>query len=188
MEGVDASREMLAKLFEKAPSAKATCSDILRFMPSHPYDYACIASSSMSHFTDAETRRSVLSHIRSLLKPGGIFAFGVDTLRERQLDPPAYQLGACVSLDSERSLMLEIENTYIEQSRTQLSFGIYKLWHRGRVVRQEEMDFRTHLYDFGEMEALLHAKRFKDVMTYRDYAKSAALDASSATFLFECRA
>lgn len=54
------------------------------------------------------------------------------------------------------------------------------------LLPEEFMDFQTHLYSFGEMEAYLEEAGFKVEAVYSDYSKHAAEDDSCEMFLFEC--
>lgn len=50
--GIDSSKEMLGKLKQKAPNAKAICADIREYSPQGHFDYIFISSGSVSLFTD----------------------------------------------------------------------------------------------------------------------------------------
>ena len=81
--GMDLSKEMLAKLKEKAPEAKVVRGDILEFDSEQRYDYIFISSGSVSLFTDMELCKAILLKMKYLLKKGGKFVFAVDTIADR---------------------------------------------------------------------------------------------------------
>ena len=57
-----------------------------------------------------------------------------------------------------------------------------------QILQSERMDFQTHLYKLGEMEALLSETGFSDIKTYRSFSRKKAVDNACEMFLFECRA
>lgn len=48
------------------------------------------------------------------------------------------------------------------------------------------MDFQTHLYELGEMEAILEEIGFTEVAVYASFAKDAAKTNDAEMFLYEC--
>ena len=59
--------------------------------------------------------------------------------------------------ENERGIWLtpERKNHYDETSQTQFSPSIYELYNGAELLQSESMDFQTHLYRYGEMEAYL---------------------------------
>ena len=57
--GMDLSTEMLAKLKEKAPDARAVQGDVLEYEPEKKFDYIFISSGSVSLFTDMQGSSSL---------------------------------------------------------------------------------------------------------------------------------
>lgn len=53
-------------------------------------------------------------------------------------------------------------------------------------MKQEEMDFQTHLYELGEMEAILQEIGFTEVTVYSSFAKDLAKSNEAEMFLYEC--
>ena len=48
-----------------------------------------------------------------------------------------------------------MKNHYDEKAQTQFSPSIYELYNGAELLQSESMDFQTHLYRYGEMEAYL---------------------------------
>ena len=48
------------------------------------------------------------------------------------------------------------------------------------------MDFQTHLYRYGEMEAYLRECGFKNISTYSNCQKELAVDDKRGMFIYEC--
>ena len=69
--GMDLSTEMLAKLKEKAPDARAVQGDVLEYEPEKKFDYIFISSGSVSLFTDMQLCRKILLKMKRLLRKGG---------------------------------------------------------------------------------------------------------------------
>ena len=184
--GVDLSAEMLEKLLEKAPDANVVCKDIVQYAPEQRFDYIFISSGSVSLFTDMDLCKAVLKRMKELLMPGGKFVFAVETIADRCAEDGEYREDVSVRTEEGLRLCLRTRNHYDEESRTQFSPGIYELYDGETLLQEEFMDFQTHLYSFGEMEAYLEEAGFKVEAVYSDYSKHVAEDDSCEMFLFEC--
>lgn len=184
--GVDLSGEMLEKLRQKAPDAKAWQADLIEHRFGEQYDYIFISSGSVSLFTDPGVCKAVLRKLKELLLPGGKLVFAVDTVANRCPDDEDYRATVSVKTAEGLALVLKSKNYYDEQSQTQFSPGIYELYRGEELLQSEPMDFQTHLYRFGEMEELLGEIGFGTVRTYCSFAKEIAANDSCEMFLFEC--
>lgn len=184
--GIDSSKEMLGKLKQKAPNAKAICADIREYSPQGHFDYIFISSGSVSLFTDMGLCKTILTALKEMLSPKGKLVFAVDTIANRCPDDSDYKLSLSVKTKEGFDLILKSKNLYDEQSRTQFSPGIYELYNGTELLRSERMDFQTHLYTFGEMEQYLKEMGFKDVKTYSSFQKEIAANSECEMFLFEC--
>lgn len=173
-------------LHEKAPGADVVCADITQYAAKQRFDYIFISSGSVSLFTDMELCKAVLKKMKELLLPGGKFVFAVETIADRCAEDGEYREDVSVRTEEGLRLCLRTRNHYDEESRTQFSPGIYELYDGETLLQEEFMDFQTHLYSFGEMEAYLEEAGFKVEAVYSDYSKHAAEDDSCEMFLFEC--
>lgn len=185
--GVDRSGEMLAKLREKAPGARAVQGDLADYAPGERYDYIFIPAGSVSLFTDMDQCRAALAGLRGLLAPGGRLVFAVDTVANRCPDDGDWRLDAEVEAGAGQCLRLHTKNRYDPRTQTQFSPGRYTLCAGERVLREEFMDFQTHLYRFGEMEAELAKLDFIQVRTYSAFDRTPAAGDGDGMFLFDCR-
>lgn len=186
IQGLDLSKEMLAKLKEKAPDAKVVQGDILEYDPEEKFDYIFISSGSVSLFTDMKLCEKMIYKMKSLLKKGGKFVFAVDTVADRCPDDSDYQTSVTVKTKEGFDLILKTKNYYEEKTQTQFSPGIYELYDRTKLLQQEKMDFQTHLYKLGEMEMLLQDIGFTDITVYSSYDKIIAENDQTEMFLYEC--
>lgn len=184
--GIDMSREMLAKLTEKAPSAKVVQADILAYDPGRKFDYIFISSGSVSLFTDMAVCKKVLQSMKNLLNSGGKFVFAVDTVFNRCPDKTDYQTAISVKTKEGFDLILKSKDCYDEETKTQFSPGIYELYDGEKLLQQEHMDFQTHLYAFGELEPLLRDIGFTKITAYSSFDKEIARDDQAEMFLYEC--
>lgn len=184
--GVDLSGEMLEQLKRKVPGAKAAQADLTEYDPGEKFDYIFIPSGSISLLTDLDVCKKALRRLKELLAEGGRLVFAVEALGCRCPDDEEYQISASVKTREGLDLLLRTRNYYEEQSQTQFSPGIYELYRSGELLRQEHMDFQTHLYRFGEMEALLREAGFSSVVTYASFQKEIAADDRCEMFLLEC--
>ena len=186
MTGVDNSAEMLDKLKQKAPSASVALSDLETYRTEERYDYMFISSGSVSLFTDMQVCKAVLQNLKDLLKPGGIFVFAVDTIADRCPDDEAYRVNISVKTKENHDLVLKTKNCFDESTCTQFSPGIYELYDGNRLLQSEKMDFQTHLYKQGEMEAVLREIGFADVKVYSSFRKEPVVSDRAEMFLYEC--
>ena len=184
--GMDLSKELLAKLKEKAPEAKVVRGDILEFDSEQRYDYIFISSGSVSLFTDMELCKAILLKMKYLLKKGGKFVFAVDTIADRCPDDSDYKISISVKTKDGYDLILKNKNFYDENTQTQFSSSIYELYNEIELLQREEMDFQTHLYQLGEMEQYLQNVGFTNVKVYSSYEKTIAENNQAEMLLYEC--
>lgn len=184
--GMDLSEEMLDKLRRKAPGAKVVRADIAEYFSAEPFDYIFISSGSVSLFTDIGLCKRILTKLRKLLAPEGKLVFAVDTVAGRCYDDDDYKVAVSVKTKKGFDLVLKSRNYYDARSQTQFSPGIYELYDGEKLLQSEPMDFRTHLYKFGEMEKYLKEAGFGKVTTYSSFQKEPAVDDRCEAFLFEC--
>lgn len=187
IKGMDNSQEMLEKLKEKAPDAQLWQSDLETFETADRFDYIFISSGSVSLFTNMDDCRRMLRKMRTLLKPGGVFVFAVDTVFDRCPEDADYKVAVSVKTDVGDRIDLRSKDHYDEVTQTQYSPAYYELYHKDELVRSEKMDFQTHLYKLGEMEKLLADAGFEHVKVFANYNKDIATDNQTEMFLFECR-
>ena len=184
--GMDLSEEMLDKLRRKAPGAKVVRADVAEYFSAETFDYIFISSGSVSLFTDIGVCKRILKKLRGLLAPKGKLVFAVDTVACRCSDNADYKIAVSVKTEEGFDLVLKSRNRYDAGSQTQFSPGIYELYDGGKLLQSEQMDFRTHLYKFGEMEKYLKEAGFGKVTTYCSFQKEPAVDDRCEAFLFEC--
>lgn len=184
--GTDRSEEMLEKLRQKAPHARVVQADILDYAPGEAFDYIFISSGSLSLFTDLSLCGRILRKMKTLLRPGGDFVFAVDTVTARCPEDAAERLAISVKTAQGYDLLLKNRNHYEESSRTQFSPGVYELYDGNRLLRQERMDFQTHLYAFGEMDLMLREAGFTRIAVYSAFDKTPAADDKSEMLLYAC--
>ena len=184
--GIDLSKEMLAKLKEKAPNAKVIQEDMLKYDSAEKFDYIFITSGSVSLFTDLKMCKTILKKIKGLLKEVGKFVFAVDTVADRTCNDLDYKISMSVKTKEGYDLILKSKNYYDKNTQTQFSPGIYELYHENLLLQQEEMDFQIHLYKLGEMEVILHDIGFTKVNVYSSYDKAIAENNQAEMFLYEC--
>lgn len=184
--GVDFSVEMLEKLKLKAPEADVEYADIAEYTTTDRFDYIFISSGSVSLFTDMNLCQKILKKIKGLLAPAGKFVFAVDTIAAKCLDNDDYETSVSVKMKNGFDLVLKTKNYFDAQQQIQFSPGIYELYDRNNLLKSEHMDFQTHLYKFGEMEAYLKEAGFTEIKTYSSFEKEITIDDCCDMFLFEC--
>lgn len=186
IKGLDNSSEMLGKLCEKRPDAVVFKSDIESFETDERFDYIFISSGSVSLFTDMQSCKSILRKMKSLLKAGGKFVFAVDTVFDRCEECDEYKTSVSVKTKDGFDLLLKSKAHYDENTHTQFGPAVYELYNGDKLLQSEKMDFQTHLYELGEMEAILSEIGFNNVKVYSDFDKNVAVDNNTEMFLFEC--
>lgn len=108
--GMDLSGEMLAKLKQKAPDAKAIQADIIDYAVQEQFDYIFIPSGSVSLFTDMGMCQRILQKMKELLAPGGKFVFAVDTVFDRCEEDGDYKVNVSVKTKEGYDLLLKGKN------------------------------------------------------------------------------
>lgn len=186
IKGVDNSREMLEKLLEKAPDAAVVQSNIEDYRTTERFDYIFISSGSVSLFTDMSLCKAILTKMKELLKKDGKFVFAVDTVASRCPDREAYSTDTAVDIEENSRLVIQSKSYYDEATRTQFCPSIYELYHNGTLLQQEQMDFQIHLYELGEMDAILQEIGFQKVKVYSSFAKEIAKTNQTESFFYEC--
>ena len=184
--GIDLSKEMLEKLRQKAPSAKVKQADIINYTTQEKFDYIFIPSGSISLFTDMNICRRILNKMKELLIAGGRFVFAVDTIFNRCTEDGEYKVIVSVKTKEGYDLILKEKNHYDEINQTQFSPSIYELYNGDKILRSENMDFQTHLYQYGEMDKYLSECGFINISTYSDYQKTQAVSDKCEMFIYEC--
>ncbi len=185
--GMDLSAEMLDRLRQKAPEARAIQANLIGYRTDERYDYIFIPSGSIVLFTDLTLCREILTALRGMLREDGVLVFSVDTVASRSPDDAEYREDIRVQTPEGLTLTLRTKHRYDPDTQTQFSPEIYELFDGGRLLRQEEMDFQTHLYRPGEMEELLQAAGFTRVVCYASHRKEAFTGGCPEMLLYECR-
>lgn len=178
---------MLTKLKEKTPEATVVQADILKFETDERYDYIFTSSGSVSLFTDLNLCKKILSKLKELLKPEGVFVFAVDTIANQCKNDDDFKTLVQVKTKDQYDLVLKTKDYFDESTQTQFMPSIYELYDGDQLLQKEMMDFQTHLYAFGEMEAILNDIGFKSVKTYNSFEKDLATSNHDEMFLYECK-
>lgn len=186
--GVDASEHMLNVLRHKAPLAKVIHKDILKFTSPTLFDYIFISSGSVSLFTNIDECQTILTKLKTLMSDQGVLVFAVDSIANIQKQETDYTLKAQELTKDGHILKFYSKDQYDSASQTQFMHSIYELCDRksNRVIQTEYMDFQTHLYAFGQMEAWLTKMGFSKVNSYQNFNKVKATGNDNEMFLFEC--
>lgn len=184
--GVDASKEMLHKLYLKAPNAKVIESDIYEFNSKQKFDYIFIPSGSISLFTDIVYCKKILNKLKQMLSLGGKLVFAVDTILTKNLNNNEYKISASVKTKEGFDLILKNKSFYDERSHVQFYPSIYELYDGDVLLKSEYMDFRIYLYEYGEMDLYLQDIGFSEINAYSSFDKKIAINNNSEIFLYEC--
>ena len=184
--GIDLSQEMLQKLIKKQPNATVIQADLLEYSSEEKFDYIFITSGSVSLFTNINLCKKILSMLKMMLASNGKLVFAVDTVANICQEDTEYRINVVKETKDGHKLILKTKNHYDVQSQTQFSPGIYELYDGDTLVQNEQMDFQTHLYKFGEMEQYLNEIGFSKIKTYSSFSKEIATSDKDEMFLFEC--
>ena len=186
--GMDASAEMLSRLLIKAPQACVIESTIQEFETDSKYDLIMITSGSVSLITDKELCVDVLANLRTMLTAGGMLVFAVDTVASIEEYICHYEPREKVTTEEGYDLILKTKTWYEEKTQTQMLPSVYLVEKNGQLLHIETMDYRLHLYRFGEMEQMLKEAGFKSVKTFSSFDRTPASSDNDPMFIFECRA
>jgi SAM-dependent methyltransferase len=157
---------------------------------SGPFDLIIVPFNSLAYLTDAADRRACLRAVRSLLAPGGRFAFDLvapryDFLAEAvggssplrvDADHPAAEAGVARFLRS-------YTDSYDPSSQTLRSTNRYEIFYEDGRVEHRIADLDWHIYFPEELELLLSSCGLDVVERYGDYSRS-PWDAASRRYLW----
>jgi SAM-dependent methyltransferase len=194
--GVDNSEPFLARLRTRVDgSALPTKVEIVHGSMQAPpvegpFDLIAVPFNSLAYLTERADRVACLRAARSLLAPGGRFAFDVvapryDFLSEAVLpcppvrvdaDHPAAELGVSRFLRS-------YTDTYDAATQTLRSTNRYEIFYADGRVEHRIADLDWHIYFPDELELLLEACGFEVAERYGDYARG-PWTASSRRYLW----
>jgi SAM-dependent methyltransferase len=144
-----------------------------------PFDLIAVPFNSLAYLTSRESRIACLRAVRSLLAPGGRFAFdlvaprydflaegigGLPPLRV-DADHPAPENGVARFVRS-------YTDTYDRASQTLRSTNRYEIHHEDGRVEHRISDLDWHIYFPDELELLLESAGLTVVERYGDYSRS----------------
>jgi SAM-dependent methyltransferase len=154
------------------------------------FDLIAVPFNSLAYLTSRSDRLACLRAVRSLLAPGGRFAFDVvapryDFLSEAVLPCPPVRVDADhPAPDHGVSRFLRTyADTYDPATQTLHSTNRYEIFHEDGRVEHRIADLDWHIYFPDELELLLESCGFEVSERYGDYGRG-AWDAASKRYLW----
>jgi len=171
IEGFDISAEMLSRckqaLLKTGNNNKLMQASFKTYNSLHKFDYVFIASSSICLLTKDDELLQALKLIYELLKKGGIFVFGIETLQDMlkiKKEPQIRQ--AC----KDKSMVkLTIDKPIFKEVNVVSYLSRYKLFENGKLIETQEEDFFIKYHNPHEFDILLSELGFKILHKYSDY-------------------
>jgi SAM-dependent methyltransferase len=183
--GVDSSRPFLERLLDRLlgeslqTRIEAVAGRMQEPPVSGPFDLVVIAFNSLAYLTGVEDRRSCLSSIRSLLAPGGAFAFDLvapryDFLAEALQPCPPVRVDADHAAPDHgvRRFVRSYTDTYDASTQTLRSTNRYEIFYEDGRVEHRIGDLDWHIYFPAELELLLEEAGFEVVERYGGYDRA----------------
>jgi len=183
--GVDSSRPFLERLLDRllGESLQTRVEAVAGRMQEPPasgaFDLVVIAFNSLAYLTGVEDRRACLSSIRSLLAPGGAFAFDLvapryDFLAEALLPCPPVRVDADhAAVDhGVRRFVRSYTDSYDASTQTLRSTNRYEIFYEDGRVEHRIADLDWHIYFPAELDLLLEEAGFEVVERYGGYDRS----------------
>lgn len=185
--GMDRSPQMLERLRQKAPNARVLQGDTTSFVTGERFDGILLPAGSMTLLTQLEDLRAALRCFRTLLAPGGVLAFSVDTVASCEPDEEEEKVCASIELPQGETLVYKSRQHYEPATQTLFAPGTYELYRGGKLLKREMMDFQMHLYRPGEMDALLREAGFDQIRVFASFDRQTPANENSPMLLYECR-
>jgi SAM-dependent methyltransferase len=172
IEGFDISADMLERckqaLAETGRQIKLSQDSFGSYAATKKFDHIFIASSSVCLLTKDKDLTQGLELVYSLLKEGGLFVFGIETLQNLfELEQGTSVRQVCkgetvVKLATGKPIRKSTENVILYPSK-------YELFENGELITTQEEDFLIRYHDPNGMDALLTRLGFKILHKYSDY-------------------
>src|SRR5262245_15801981 len=171
--GLDASRQMLARLAEKStfPGPRPVHAPMQRFeIPGQPFSLIFSAFRAFQHLYDVEDQLGCLACVRRHLAPGGRLAFDVfapDPARTALPEEPE-QEDLRFAQDGEEV----VRHAHVRRDPAQQLLSVrfrYERFREGRVVGNERASFRLRWFWRFELEHLLARAGFAEVAIFGDF-------------------
>lgn len=188
IDGFDASPFMFKALKENCAQKKLSpqiWEQYLEFMPeTKQYGLIFIPDTSFCHFLSPLDIKNALRKIYSLLAPGGIFVFDLQTT-SMKLENIGVWTGkmykkANSSLLVENNLILPIENSVVPLLIR------YELIHNNEILKTEMEYYRIKLYQSGEMDKFLKDIGFSHIKKIKAYYHGQSPSAHDEIIVYEC--
>lgn len=186
--GMDRSSQMLERLRQKAPGARAIQGDVTDFETAESFDAVLLPAGSITLLTRQDDLQAALRRFRTLLNPGGVLAFSVDTVASCEPDDEEEKVCASMELPQGETLVYKSRQHYETATQTLFAPGTYELYREGTLMKREVMDFQMHLYRLGEMDEHLRAAGFEQIQVFADFDRKTQADSNSPMLLYVCRA
>jgi SAM-dependent methyltransferase len=179
--GLDNSAPFLERLRSRLGNEPVTVieSDMRAPEVDGPFDLIAVPFNSLAYLTSRESRIDCLRAARSLLAPGGRFAFDLVAPR---YDFLAEAVGACTPLrvDADHSapdqgitrFLRSYTDAYDAASQTLRSTNRYEIFYEDGRVEHRITDLNWHIYFPEELELLLESAGLSVVERYGDYDRS----------------
>lgn len=184
IEGFDLSKDMVDELLKKDSSITVKTSDIDNYYSNHQYDYIFIASSSFSLFVNEEQINNALLKVKTLLKPNGLFVFGIESIYSDRTEIKEYK-ERCKGKTSEGyDLVLKTKQHYCSETSVLHMPNLYELYDGSELLQSETMDFQIRLYENTEIDSKLNNMGFEIKNKYANYKNENV--ANSDLILYVC--
>jgi SAM-dependent methyltransferase len=146
---------------------------------SGPFDLIIVPFNSLAYLTEAADRLACLRAVRSLLAPGGRFAFDLvapryDFLAEAVGAPSPLRVDAdhAAAEAGVARFLRSYTDSYDPSSQTLRSTNRYEIFYADGRVEHRVTDLDWHIYFPDELELLLAAAGFSVLERYGDYERS----------------
>ncbi len=190
IEGFDASPYMLDALKQKLASRSHQNASIWQqliqdFKSEKNYNLIFVPSGSWGLITSLEDSKKSLEIMYNHLAPNGKFIIEIETVNSVPASLNKWHRSLYTRPDGS-CIVLHTYPTYDSQSQIFRSICRYESIVGNDIEATETEDFQMYLYKFDELDKLLQAVGFTNIIKYQDYTKAPVTNIDTPRIIYEC--
>lgn len=190
IDGFDASVDMLNHLYKKwaefsAEQPPVSCAYVENVELLRQYKLIFVPYGSWGLITDIAASFSGLTKMFNALLPGGKFIFEIETVSSVPQPCGIWRRGIHRK-NAETRIAINSLASFNERTKIFQAYCRYEKIMQGKIVAEEEENFKMYLYNFDEMDAILVKIGFAIENKWQDYKGTPAINERADILIYEC--